>query len=79
MLDSLGVNKKPISVCMQTKKNAAALAIIFFTVFIDLVGFGIIIPLNTYLSRNFGADAFEVGLLMSIYSFMQFLFSPFLG
>lgn len=55
------------------------LLVIFMTVFIDLVGFGIIIPLNPFLAREFGASAFEVGLLMSIYSLMQFVFSPFWG
>ena len=55
------------------------LSIIFLTVFIDLVGFGIIIPLNPYLAKVFGAGPLQVGLLMSIYSLMQFIFSPFWG
>ena len=55
------------------------LAVIFLTVFLDLVGFGIIIPLSPYLAREFGASAFEVGMLMAVYSAMQFLFSPFWG
>lgn len=53
--------------------------VIFFTVFIDLVGFGIVIPLNPYLARQFHASPTEIGLLMSVYSIMQFLFSPFWG
>jgi multidrug resistance protein len=55
------------------------LSIIFITVFVDLVGFGIIIPLNPYLAKVFGAGPLQVGLLMSIYSLMQFIFSPFWG
>jgi multidrug resistance protein len=55
------------------------LSIIFLTVFVDLVGFGIIIPLNPYLAKVFGAGPLQVGLLMSIYSLMQFIFSPFWG
>lgn len=55
------------------------LLIIFLTVFIDLVGFGLIIPLNPYLAREFGATPTQVGLLMAIFSLMQFLFSPFWG
>ena len=55
------------------------LIIIFVTVFIDLVGFGIIIPLNPYLAKAFGASPFQVGLLMSVYSLMQFIFSPIWG
>src|SRR3974390_2770349 len=55
------------------------LLIIFLTVFVDLVGFGIIIPLNPYLAKLYGAGPLQVGLLMSVYSLMQFLFSPFWG
>jgi len=55
------------------------LIVIFVTVFIDLIGFGMIIPLNPYLAREFGADPLRVGLLMTIFSLMQFLFSPFWG
>lgn len=55
------------------------LAVIFITVFIDLVGFGIIIPTAPFIARDFGASAGDIGLLMAIYSLMQFLFSPFWG
>ncbi len=62
-----------------TVNKKAPLVIIFLTVFIFLVGFGIVIPIIPILSRNFGATAFEVGLLLAVYSFMQFIFSPFWG
>lgn len=55
------------------------LIIIFVTVFIDLVGFGIIIPMNPYLAGQFGATPLQVGLLMSVYSLMQFVFAPVWG
>lgn len=55
------------------------LLIIFLTVFIDLVGFGIIIPLNPYLANKFGATPFHVGMLMGVYSLMQFVCAPFWG
>lgn len=61
------------------QNNKSQLAVIFFTVFIYLVGFGIIIPMTPILSRDFGATAFQTGLLMSIYSLMQFVFAPFWG
>ncbi len=64
---------------MDQNQRKKALFTVFITVFIDLVGFGIIIPLSPYLSRHFGASALEIGLLMAIYSGMQFLFSPFWG
>lgn len=62
---------------MTSKKSQ--LAIIFFTVFLYLVGFGVVIPIIPILSRDFGATALQTGLLMSVYSAMQFLFSPFWG
>lgn len=64
---------------MSTTPNKSLLAIIFFTVFLYLVGFGILIPIIPILSRDFGATAFETGLLMSVYSFMQFIFAPMWG
>lgn len=62
---------------MSSRKKS--LILIFLIVFLDLVGFGIIIPLHSYLARQFQADPFQVGLLMAIYSFMQFLIAPFWG
>ena len=64
---------------MSTPPNKSLLGIIFFTVFIYLVGFGILIPIIPILSRDFGATALQTGLLMSVYSFMQFIFAPFWG
>lgn len=57
------------------------LIIIFITVFIDLVGFGIVIPLLPYYAETapFNATPFEVGILFASYSLMQFVFSPILG
>jgi multidrug resistance protein len=55
------------------------LVIIFVTVFIDLIGFGIIIPLLPFYAEAFGASALVVGLLSMSFSLMQFLFAPFWG
>lgn len=55
------------------------LVIIFITVFIDLLGFGIIIPLLPFYAESFGASAFAIGLLGTSFSLMQFLFSPVWG
>ncbi len=57
----------------------ASLAVVFVIVFIDLAGFGMILPLSTYLAESLGASGFEIGLLMTIYSLMQFLFAPIWG
>lgn len=52
---------------------------IFLVVFIDLVGFGIVIPILPYYAIFFGASPATLGWLMMCYSAMQFLFSPFWG
>src|SRR5687767_3329693 len=56
-----------------------SLLIIFVTVFIDLIGFGIVLPLLPIFSKDFGASGFMVGLIMASYSLMQFLFAPWWG
>ncbi len=57
------------------------LLVIFITVFIDLVGFGIVIPVLPYYAEgtSFGATPREVGLLFASYSVMQLVFAPVLG
>ncbi|MBP1596186.1 MAG: Multidrug resistance protein [Acidobacteria bacterium] len=54
-------------------------AIIFLTVFIDLVGFGIVLPLLPYYAETHGAASLTIGLLSTSYSLMQFLFTPIWG
>jgi MFS transporter, DHA1 family, tetracycline resistance protein len=53
--------------------------IIFLTVFIDLIGFGIVIPLLPIYAKNFQASGWEIGALMATFSAMQFIFAPRLG
>jgi len=55
------------------------LAILFLTVFVDLVGFGILIPILPAYAKSFGASATEIGLLNALYSFMQMAFAPVWG
>lgn len=52
---------------------------IFLVVFLDLLGFGIVIPILPYFAEQYGGGGLEVGLLMMSYSAMQFVFSPFWG
>ncbi len=54
-------------------------AILFVTVFIHLLGFGIIIPLLPYYAETYGATGLTVGLLTTSFSFCQFLFAPLWG
>src|SRR5262249_23537260 len=55
------------------------LAVIFLTVFVDLVGFGVIVPLLPFYAEHFQASPQTVTLLMAIYSFMQFFSAPLWG
>ncbi|MBR9978257.1 MAG: MFS transporter [Bacteroidetes bacterium] len=56
------------------------LAIIFLITFIDLLGFGIVIPIiPSYAEAGFGASDIMVGLLVASFSFMQLLFTPLWG
>lgn len=52
------------------------LLVIFLTVFIDLVGFGIVLPLLPLYSENLGAKTWMIGVIMASYSAMQFFFAP---
>ena len=61
------------------KNPRSTLGIVFLTVFIDLIGFGIVLPLLPLYSRDFGASGFMVGGIMAIFSLMQFLFAPVWG
>ncbi len=53
--------------------------ILFFIVFIDLIGFGVIIPLLPFYAEFYQASPEMVGLVMATYSFTQFLAAPFWG
>ena len=61
--------------------NRSPLIIIFTTVFIDLVGFGIVIPVLPFYAEGtiFNATPRTVGLLFASYSVMQLIFAPVLG
>ncbi|KPK62009.1 MAG: hypothetical protein AMS21_08365 [Gemmatimonas sp. SG8_38_2] len=55
------------------------LTIIFLTVFIDLIGFGIVLPLLPFYATDFGADPMIIGLVVAMHPAMQFLFGPIWG
>lgn len=59
--------------------NRRAVLTVVFVVFLDLVGFGIVIPILPFYVRTFTPDETFIGLLAASYSLMQFLFAPFLG
>jgi multidrug resistance protein len=61
------------------KEHRAKIGTLFLIVFIDLIGFGIIIPILPLYAEEFGPSPFAFGLLMASFSLMQFVFAPVLG
>ena len=56
-----------------------SLLIIWLTVFIDLIGFGIVVPLIPLFSKDVGAHGLLIGVIISSFSAMQFIFAPIWG
>ncbi len=63
----------------MAKLPKSPLLIIFVVVFIDLLGFGIVLPLLPRYAKHFEADGMTLGLLMAAFSAMQFVFAPIWG
>lgn len=61
---------------MNQKKN---LSILFFTLIVIMLGFGMVIPIMPFLVKSFGASGSAMGGLMASYALMQFLFAPLWG
>lgn len=56
-----------------------SLLIIFLTVFIDLIGFGIVMPLLPRYAERYGAQGLQIGAIIGAYSLMQLIFAPWWG
>lgn len=63
----------------QAVPNRRNILILFFTMVVVMMGFGLAIPILPFYVDSFGAGGTELGLLMATYSFMQFLFAPLWG
>ena len=72
-------NVEPLTAAPSTEKRRAALIVLFLTVFIDLLGFGIVIPFLPLYAERMHVGALGIGLVLSVYSLMQFLCAPVLG
>jgi len=60
----------------QQRKN---LALLYFTLTVILMGFGVLIPLEAFLVDRFGASGQALGLLVSLHALFQLFFSPVWG
>jgi len=56
-----------------------SLLIVWLTVFIDLIGFGIVVPLVPVFAKRFDATSYTIGLVLASFSAMQFIFAPIWG
>ena len=61
---------------MSDAQQRRTLIFVFLTVFLDLLGAGILIPIMPYLVRQFRTDAFTVGMLSVAFSIAQFVAAP---
>lgn len=64
---------------MPSPSSRTPLRLIYLTVFLDLIGFGIVIPVLPLYAKHFGATEFINGWLVGIYAAMQFIAAPLLG
>ena len=54
-------------------------AVVLFTVFVDLLGFGIVLPILPFYAQRYGASPVQIGAIIAAFSLMQFLFTPLWG
>jgi len=64
---------------MRSMWRGSSLAFLFITVFVDMIGYGIVIPLLPFYVQQYVPGAVLIGLLGSLYAAMQFFGGPFLG
>jgi DHA1 family tetracycline resistance protein-like MFS transporter len=77
--DYMADTPAPAQAPEEQKASTGALAFIFATVFLDLLGAAMLIPVLPYIVRLYNTDALTVGLLSVIYSAAQFAAAPILG
>ncbi len=61
------------------QRTFASLVVVYMTVFLDLLGFGLILPLLPFYAMRFGAHGKQIGLLFACFSIAQFFGAPVLG
>lgn len=73
-------NADTVAACTPPPKlKTPALAVLFATVFINLVGFGLVVPLLPFFAQSLKAEAWQITLMFSAYSLGQFFAEPFWG
>jgi MFS transporter, DHA1 family, tetracycline resistance protein len=60
-------------------QKRSPLLLIFMTILIDMIGFGIVIPVLPIYAQHFHASPWQIGILFGTFSLMQFIFAPLMG
>src|SRR5437899_10278412 len=71
--------QSPLFGAARARYQRAQMPILFLIVFVDLVGFGLIIPLLPFYAERFGASPQEVTLLLAVFSLMSMIAAPLWG
>jgi MFS family permease len=64
---------------MILEKAGKHLALLFISIFLVGMGFSIIMPVLPYYAESMGANAFQLGMLITVYAICQFIFAPIWG
>jgi len=64
---------------MNDKANRKNLMILFFTMIVVMLSFGMVIPIMPFYVKSFGASGGALGALMAVYGVLQFIFAPLWG
>ena len=64
---------------MSRGGSSGSLGVLFSVIVVDLIGFGIVVPILPFWSERFGASGAVLGLLLASHAAMQFLFAPVWG
>lgn len=64
---------------MKISDSSKRMIVLFATIFLVGVGFSIIMPVLPYYAESMGANAFQLGMLITVYAICQFIFAPIWG
>jgi MFS family permease len=73
------MTSRPAAAPAADRAGAASLSVLFAVVFINLAGFGVVVPLLPFFARSLNAEPWQVTLMFSAYSLGQFFAEPFWG
>ncbi len=64
---------------VEAQRQLSRLTIIFLTIFVDLIGFGIVLPLLPFYAQEYGASPLVIGLIVAAHPAMQLVFGRWLA